>query len=64
MKQAALGFTKSQGKKPGNVRATGYDQSNLRAAREILSDVERHGGPHAFAAIWARAVLKRLGATA
>jgi hypothetical protein len=47
--------------KTNAARALGYDEANLRSAREILADVERHGGAEAFPAAWARAVIERLG---
>jgi hypothetical protein len=59
--QKTLDFAKP----PANTnpgKALGYDEANLRSAREILADVERHGGTDAFPAIWARSVLQRLEA--
>ena len=51
--------------KPSAVKATaGYDERNLRSAREILADPDQHGGADAFPAVWARAVLARLGEAA
>ena len=42
-----LSFAKTA-RKTNTARANGYDEANLRNAREILSDVERYGGPDAF----------------
>ncbi len=41
-----------------------FDRVNLAAARLILDNIERHGGPDAFPVIWARLFMAQRGAAA
>lgn len=40
--------------------AAGYDENNLRTAREILAEPENFGGEGSGLVNWARAVVARL----
>ncbi len=43
------------------AKANEFDRRNLESAREILRDAQACGGVDALPAIWARAVVARLG---
>jgi hypothetical protein len=49
-------------RRPPSVRSArdGYSAANSEAARVILSDVAKYGGPESLAAQWARAYMERV----
>ena len=62
MHQQTMKFGNSGSRpKPSPKRvATGFDESNLRTAREVLDSPEKYGGDEAITVVWARQVIERL----
>ena len=62
MKQATMKFGSPGSRpKPSPKRvATGFDESNLRTAREVLDSPDKYGGPGSITVVWARLVVERI----